>query len=286
MATLIIDAGSTKTEWCVAADGKVLHRFVSIGINPNYHEDSDIVANVESFVSDCPKGIYDEIESILYYGAGCAADANKARMTTLLRRSVPAAHITVDSDLMGACRALCGSQSGIAAILGTGAAACLYDGTRIVSRAPSLGYMLGDEGSGTHLGKMFLTDYLLGKFPQEIAADFEKEFAIDTAALIRKIYREPAPNRFMASLAPFIAARLPHPAIHSFCKSCFNTFFKNQIHYFAEYQKYTLNIIGSVGFHFQEVIRECAAENNVTTGLINASPMPALVRQTKKHIIQ
>ncbi|MBQ7489652.1 MAG: ATPase [Bacteroidales bacterium] len=280
-STLIIDAGSTKTEWVVASAGSALFRFVTAGINPNYLDDEAVAANISEFAAACPAELAARISAVDYYGSGCAAAANVARMENLLRRRFSAARLFVASDLLGACRALCNDTQGIVAILGTGAAACLYDGSDIVSRAPSLGYMLGDEGSGTHLGKMFITEYLLGTLPADVKNDFEAEFSIDAAAIIRKVYREPAPNRFMASLPPFIAKYVDNPVIFNFCKSCFDSFIQKQIFYFFDYQKYTLNIIGSVGFHFQKVIRECASENKIIMGAVNASPMPALIAQTK-----
>lgn len=278
---LIIDAGSTKTEWVVTSDALDLFHFYSSGLNPNYHADDLISENFSSFVAACPLSLLDKLHCVRYYGSGCARDASASRIKTLLSHFFPQCEIAVASDLMGACVAVCDKQPGLVAILGTGAAACLYDGNSIVDMAPSLGFMLGDEGSGTNLGKRFLTQYLLHHLPTHIKHDFEQSFAVNESLVLQKIYREPAPNKFMASLAPFIKSYLSDDYIYSFCHSAFTDFFDQQICYFSDYKKLKLNIVGSVGFHFEEIIREVAKEKYSEVGTVCAAPMPLLIKQTK-----
>ncbi|MEG2071505.1 MAG: BadF/BadG/BcrA/BcrD ATPase family protein, partial [Bacteroidales bacterium] len=269
---LIIDAGATKTEFVLLKNSETLHRFVSTGINANYATDEEMDTIFNRFITSLASIAHDNIAKVIYYGAGCANEQNALRIGTVMMHYFPDVAFKVYSDLMGACHALCGTDSGLVAILGTGSSSCLYDGKNIVKRAPSLGYLIGDEGSGTHLGKKLITAYLMERFPQELAREFEKEFSLDFQKVMRRIYRTSAPNRFFASFAPFIQAHISDLFIKQLCNQAFGEFFDTQIAYYDLEKEQKLNLIGTVAFQFKEPIEQMAVSRNIKIGKVISAP--------------
>ncbi|MBR6131925.1 MAG: hypothetical protein IKQ20_08725 [Bacteroidales bacterium] len=276
---LLIDAGATKTAFTLLTEGAVTLQHVDRGINPNYCTETDILQVFAGFVAICPRET--AIAAIDYYGAGCMAPRNAALMGELISRFFPNASIQVYSDLMAVCHALSRNQRSIVAILGTGAASCLFDGTSIVRSAPSLGYMLGDEGGGTFLGKQLLTAYLRGTLPAELASDLERSHELSRDKVIHRLYREPEPNRMMASLAPFVQQHLGHPFMHGLALEAFRTFFATQKSCFQG-EDLPWQLSGSVAYHFQDVVREAAVMEECRVGDIVDAPMDKLIDYYKK----
>jgi N-acetylglucosamine kinase-like BadF-type ATPase len=275
---VIIESGATKSEWAVLDHEKrVAFRHTTAGINMNYNSDEDIVAIVHDFNNAAAVCTANSIREVVYYGAGCGAPDNRKRIETLLARTFAQADISVWSDLMAACHALYGCEAGLTAILGTGSSSCLYDGLQIIDRAPSLGYLLGDEGSGTYLGKQFIIKLLRNHLAPQIVAEFEAEFAIKKAQLIPLLYQSEEPNLLLASFAPFIAKHIAYPEINEICITAFNRFFQNDILYYPDYQKYKLSFVGAVAYHFSSSIETVAANYGLTLGKILNSPMEELI---------
>ena len=198
---LLVDAGGTKTAFALLYDGGVF-RCQCDGINANYTSEADILRILGEAAPQFPKEI--SIREIDYYGAGCATPQNALRMEGYLRMYFPTADIRVWSDLMAACHALAGGREAIVCILGTGAASCHYDGHEMIGRAPSLGWLLGDEGSGTHLGKCLVTAYLSETLPHPIRTAFEERYHLNRDLILHKLYQEPNPNLFLSQFAPFL----------------------------------------------------------------------------------
>lgn len=273
---VIVDAGATKTDFVVLKDKEIVHRFAAAGINANYSTDEQIREVFAHFVQALPSE-YQEIRRMVYYGAGCANEHNASRIANAITAFFPHISFKVCSDLLEACHALCGRNPGLVAILGTGSSSCLYDGQSIVDRAPSLGYMIGDEGSGTYLGKKFITAYLMKKLPSPLMTEMENHFDITPSKVIHRIYQEAHPNKFFAAFPPFIQDHLNVPEVKSICKSVFAEFFDSQIGYYDKKAYSQVNLLGSVAFHFQDVIQEVAAEKEINMGTIIASPMSKLI---------
>lgn len=273
---IIIDAGATKTEFAVLQGKELAHQFFAAGINANYSSDEQIDKVFAHFVASLPQGNA-KPERITYYGAGCAGEQNAMRIAAVIAKYFSSASFKIYSDLMEACHALCGNKPGLVAILGTGSSSCLYDGNQIVKRAPSLGYLIGDEGSGTHLGKNLVSAYMMEKLPMYMMDEIEKTFDINPAKVIQRIYRKASPNKFFASFAPFIQKYVNDPVIKQLCKESFSDFFDKQIGYYEKTTYKAVNLMGSVAFHFKEVIEEVAAEKNVSLGTVIGSPMPKLM---------
>ena len=208
MAILIADSGSTKTDWiCLTGDDESTQIEVqTVGLNPFHVSDNEIRGVLAHDV--LPQLGDSKVEAVYFYGSGVRPEV-EGRVEGLLRESFPDAKtVQAHSDLLGACRALCGDEAGIACILGTGANSCVYDGKKIVHNTPALGYILGDEGSGAVLGKHLLHDLYTGVLPHNLRLTFEKEMGLELSEIINKIYREPQANRFLASLSEFIHRHL------------------------------------------------------------------------------
>ena len=278
---LLIDAGATKTAFALLYDGKVF-RCQGAGINANYTPEADILRILAEAVPKFPKGV--TISEIDYYGAGCATPQNALRMEGYLRLYLPRADIHVWSDLMAACHALAGGREAIVCILGTGAASCHYDGREMIHRAPSLGWMLGDEGSGTNLGKHLITAYLSDALPHPIRKAFEERYLLNRELVLHKLYQEPKPNLFMSQFAPFLRENLTEISVRQIVSNAFSTFFTKQKSYYPNCDNLPWHFTGSVAAHFEEVLREAAAKVGCEIGEIAGDPMERLIHNEELRI--
>lgn len=272
---LIADSGSTKTDWAWVENGTIVHRATTAGINPVHQTEEEIKEVVEQLFSrNEERGMRNE--NLFFYGAGCIPE-KKGVMEKVLREVFPETdRIEVESDLMGAARAVCQHQEGLACILGTGSNSCFYDGVRIVENVPPLGYILGDEGSGAVLGKLFLNALFKGKLPTSIKDDFLQSSGLNYPEIIQRVYRQPMANRFLASTSLYIYEHLDVPELRDIVKENFRDFFRKNI---ARYGRQDLPVgaIGSIAYHYQELLREVAEEEGYTLGTVMKSPMEGLI---------
>lgn len=278
--TLIADCGSTKTDWVLCNGGNIIARAKTQGLNPT-HQESDEIYEILS--AELP----DEITSvtpdnIYFYGAGCAYDIANNRMRKALEGIFATKQIEINSDLLAAARALCKHEEGIACILGTGSNSCLFDGEKIVENTPSLGYILGDEGSGAHLGRQLLSDCLKHQLPQSLREKFFKQYNLDIATILEKTYHSSLPNRWLAGFTPFLSENKNIPEIKIMLKYCFTQFFqRNTMVYRRSWLP--IHIIGNVGLNFSDEIRETAESLGLSVGNIEASPMEGLIEYHKQN---
>ena len=274
---LFFDSGATKCDAILLDDGgRYVRHCTDLGINATYMRDDEMAQVLERLCSLTGTG---GIGRITFSGAGCGNPDNAARVGSLLQKLYPAATIEVISDLLGACRLLSGGKTALVAILGTGASACLYDGRRIINQAPSLGYLLGDEGSGTHLGKMLIQKYLRDELPQHLESALEQTYGIDKKEVLRRLYREPSPNRFLASFARFLGCNRNDAFVRTLLKVAFIEFYQTQIAPLQPYNIYILHLMGSVAYHFQDFLGEVAQEHGYTLGNVASSPLDFLQKR-------
>ena len=281
---LIADSGSTKTDWRLIDDKKQIHQFATQGINP-YFLTSDEIANLleselipqMSFKTlNLPAGQAGFELLIYFYGAGCASDSKKQIVQTALSKIFPEANVIVETDLLGAARSVCGSHEGITAILGTGANTCYYDGNKIVENTPSLGYVLGDEGSGAHIGKTFIQAYLNKEMPQELSNRFYERFKLGKDEILDAVYKQPMPNRFLASFSKFIYQNLKEQFVVNLVADCFGQFFDKHICKYAKHKEVKLSCVGSVAFYYSNILRAVALNKGVTIDKIIETPIAGL----------
>jgi len=272
---LIADSGSTKTDWALI-DKETVIRFNTQGINPVHQKREAIleILHVELLPSMEP----DEVKSVFFYGSGVRPELEEP-MAEVLRGAFPKAKtVEAHSDLLGAARALCGRNYGIASILGTGANSCLYNGERIVMNTPAMGYILGDEGSGAALGKRLLHDLYKGVLSEEIVSGFEHETGLSLPEIIDKVYRQPLPNRFLASLSEYVHNHMADwLELRRLVIDNFADFFRFNI---APYQRRDLPVsfVGSLAYHYQAELHEVARSMGYTVGAVTRSPIEGLVR--------
>ncbi len=274
---LIADSGSTKTDWRLIDEKKQIHQFSSQGINPYFQTIEQIseILKTELLPQLNFQTLNLELE-IFFYGAGCRVDDKKAIVSAALSAHFPVARIGVHTDLLGAARSLCGSQPGIAAILGTGANTCFYDGEKIVENRTSAGFILGDEGSGAHIGKTFVQAYLNDELPAALAERFYERFKMSKDDIIDSVYRKPMPNRFLASFSKFIYQNLKEQYIIDLVAGCFEQFFDKHICKYQQHKDVKLSCTGSVAFYYSNILRAVAGKKNVNIDTILETPIAGL----------
>lgn len=272
------DGGSTKVEWVLLSDesenAKEIEHFVSAGINPSLQDEEALMTEIQKVVAE--HGAMNKAEKVLFYGAGCTPMASP-KLAKCLRQSLPSASaVVVDSDIIGAAQALFGNREGIACILGTGACSCQWgkDGSGIVRQTPSLGYILGDEGSGAVLGRMLVNALYKGRLPESLRRQFEEEYSIDMYGIIDKVYRQPSPNRWLASLSHFVSRHLDVPEIEELVRENMRSFFVRNI---LPYQRPDLDVsfVGSIAYHYQHILRSEADALDIKIGKVMKSPLQA-----------
>ena len=272
---LIADSGSTKTEWGLVDKGTLLRTVLTPGINPYFQTEEEIAEIITDNLS--PVIGKEPIERVYFYGAGCATPDKEEMIQAAVRSSlgVPA---EVHSDLLGTARALCGTRCGIACILGTGSNSCLYDGERIVEHIPPLGFILGDEGSGAALGKALIRDCLKRQLPAPLIAKFMERYGLTLSSLLERVYKQPFPNRFLASLSPFLAENIAEEPIYRLVYDNFKEFFRLNVTRYTGYDTCPVHFVGSIAFHYQEALTDVARSFGIRISSIEKSLMSGLMR--------
>jgi N-acetylglucosamine kinase-like BadF-type ATPase len=243
------------------------------GINPVYHSNDVISEMIFKFLVPVTG---QEVDKLFFYGAGVVSQAMKDKLKTVFSAIFPAAEVLVDSDVLGAARACCGHNAGIACIIGTGSNSCLFDGSHVVKNVAAGGFILGDEASGAYLGVKLVSDFIKGMLPADLSDAFVKKYNVDYSQIVENVYRKPSPNRYLSGFALFIQEHREHPYIKSLIKRSFEAFFdRNVLQY--EYDKYTVNFVGSIAYIYRDVLKEVAESRKCTVGNIIQAPAQGLV---------
>lgn len=270
---LIADSGATKTDWCLTKRGEIIQRFSTKGISPVFQTGEEIAREIKAHVHPVLKDA--GIEAIYFYGAGCIPE-KIAPVRDAIHESFPINNIQVHSDLMAAAHSLCGHEPGIACIMGTGSNSCEWDGSSIVKQISPLGFILGDEGSGAVLGKHLVGDALKNQLTEGLKEALLDEYGLTPALIIDKVYRQPFPNRFLASLTPFLLKHIEDRTIRRIVIHSFSSFFERNVMQY-DYHRNKINFVGSIAWYFSDPLKEIAAVKGIEIGIITQSPMPGLV---------
>lgn len=270
MSILIADGGSTKIDWTIVS--RISQKtFRSPGINPVLWD----IGKIEQMLQEgLPNEILSDVESVYFYGAGCLGRSAEKMQEALMRVVAHDAEIEVESDLLGAARALFGNERGIACILGTGSNSALYDGKEIISNIHPLGYILGDEGSGASIGKHFLNALYKGRLPESLRKDFETETGLTYDDVIDHVYRQPMANKFLASLVIFVSKRRKECA--ELLNEEFDNFIEKDILPY-NHCELPVGIVGGVGYEFCEELKEIFLRHRLKLNKVVAKPMENLV---------
>ncbi len=283
---VIADGGSTKTNWCLINEYGRKILFNTEGYNPYFSKEDYIIDSLNNSLPDNLEK--EKLTKVYYYGAGCSTEVNVQIVKTAMSAVFTNAEIFVGHDLLASCRALLGNEAGFAAILGTGTNTCIYDGKDISLNIDSLGYFLGDEGSGSYIGKRILADYMKGFMPKKLSSIFFETYGLSNEDIFDNIYNKPLPNRFCASFSKFIYDNKDKFEDYTFntVDYAFTAFFENLVIHYPNYKSYKLNCVGSVGYNFRDILSVVSDRYEMGVGKIIRSPIDDLVEyhlQQLKH---
>ncbi|HOH95967.1 MAG: ATPase [Paludibacteraceae bacterium] len=272
---LIADSGSTKTSWVLTKKSNIIQQITTDGINPYYQDENKICETIKEQLFTKIESI--NIDEIYFYGAGCASPEKNKMIADALGQFFPTSIIAVNSDLLGAARSLCGSNAGIAAILGTGSNSCFFSQDEIVKNVSPLGFILGDEGSGAVLGKKLIGDFLKNQMPKDLSDLFASTYNINAITTLDRVYKKPFPNRYLASFVPFMSENKSNKYVYNLIYDSFTEFIVRNIKQY-DYQKYPIHFTGSIAYNFKEILSEVVSKQNMKLGNITQNPIEGLVR--------
>lgn len=274
MSILIADSGATKTEWCLKS-GEQTQIFQTEGLNPYYHTPESVTEVIRQKLQ--PKLDDVTIDSIFFYGAGCDSREKEQVIQQALQDCFADAQIQVYHDLLGAARACFHDEAGIACILGTGSNSCLYDGTKIIEHIPSLAFILGDEGSAGYFGKQLINKYFRYELPDELKVDLEESYNMSLKHITRGLYDGEQKSRFIASYGAFLGEHSDHPFIHKMLVDGFENFLTRIVMKYSNASDYKVSFVGSVGYSYQEIIKNILQKHGMKAGRFIQKPMDRLV---------
>lgn len=276
MALLLAESGSTKTDWCYLQKGKKPSHHKTTGINPNLQTQKEIEAVINDELNWNTSG--KPVSDLYYYGAGLGNTASKQLVKKILAARFKKTNIEVACDMLAASRGLSGNNKGIVCILGTGSNACYYDGKKIKDKLPSLGFIAGDEGSGNHLGKRVLQYYAYNTFDDELRMDFEQRFGNDLQEIIRTLYKNQFPNRYLAGFVTLLKHNRGHFMVENILEDCLSDFFQHHILKLRKSWSLPIHFTGSVAYEFKDIIKGMCGQYELELGTIEKSPLEGLIK--------
>lgn len=272
---LLADSGSTKTDWGLVENGKLVKRLRTSGMNPFQMSEEAITEEIKThLVPELPGTVLDEVH---FYGAGCTKEKQPIVERALRANLTINGECEVASDMLGAARGICGHKPGIACILGTGSNSCSYDGKNLVKNVSPLGFILGDEGSGAVLGKLLVGDVLKNQMPEAIIKRFFEKYKLTSAEIIDRVYRQPKPNTFLASFVPFLEENIDEPKIYNLVKESFRSFLRRNVMQYEGWQTLPIGFNGSIAKIYKKPLLEALEEEGMHLGRIIQAPMEAMV---------
>ncbi len=273
MAILIADSGSTSCDWCFV-QGDKKQKFSTIGISPYFLSLTEIIkvfATVKAKIKNTP------LEYIYFYGTGLSNKKNVTIIKSTLKTTFPKTKLEIKTDLLGAARSLLQNEKGIACILGTGSNVGFYNGKKVLKTSPALGFVLGDEGSGAYLGKKVLQYYLYKTFDDELRIAFEKKYNTTVSEILDSTYKQPLPNKYLASFATFLSENRGHFMIENIIEDGLHDFIYQHLYKFGESWTYPISFTGSIAYTFKDVIKEIFNLYELKLGKIIKKPIDGLV---------
>ena len=277
---IIADSGATKCQWTLIM-GKEKKSITSVGISPYFLSTDEIVETINKCFQK--KIDVQKIDAVYFYGTGLSNPANVASIKKALKKVFSKATLDIQTDLVAVARATCQNNKGVACILGTGSNTGFYNGKKIVKNSPGLGYVLGDEGSGAYLGKKVLQYYLYKTFDEELMHAFENKYKLNKDQILDAIYKQPSPNRYIASFAAFLSEHRGHYMIENIIEDGINDFFFTHLNKLNESWLHPIHFTGSIAYVFSDVVKQLASGYELEIGKIVKSPMGGLIEFHKKE---
>ncbi len=271
---LIADSGSTKTDWRTIDDKGNIEQAKCAGINPFYQSAEEILKELKDNL--LPQLPVKTMEAIYFYGAGCNKASKNLMVENALKSIFGKVTISVNSDLLAAARGLCNQDPGIACILGTGSNSCYFNGAEITHHIPPWGTWLGDEGSGSRLGRELVILYLNQELPEHLYKAFEKRYPDLRETVLDHVYRKPYPNRYLGQFSRFLFHHLKDPFVFDFVYRNFQKFLERKVLKYPDAMLVPVHFSGSVGFYFNTILRKTAKDLGLKPGKIVESPIAGL----------
>lgn len=280
----IVDSGSTKSDWVILDDFKnVFLKAETIGFNPNFISKELIVPEIEKNTS--LTSVKNSITRIFFYGSGCGVRQNCITIEEEVGRVFTNAEIIVKEDLTAAAYAAYNGKPTIVCILGTGSNSCYFDGENLKIKLPSLGYLVGDEGSGSAIGKQLVRRFFMQKLPDDLSCEFEKTYKLTVDETLKNMYHTPRPNAYLANFNKFVVERKDHPYFQKMVFDEMMNFFDYQVLPYEESKEAEINFIGSIAYYYENILRSVAAELHLNVGRIVQKPIESLVDYHIKYIL-
>lgn len=265
---IVGDAGGTSTDWRIVIDGRI-EQVKTVGFNRYTHKISDFASEIERSISSD----FRAVENTFLYIAGVETSAHKEEIIKGLS-GVFKSEPVIENDLMGVSRSLCEEKEGMIGILGTGSNACYFNGKSVDKVSASMGYILGDEGSGADLGKRLLKKIFRNQLDTGLIDLFQNQYQLTSQGLIETLYNRPHPNQYLASFASFIGANKSHPDVYQIIAESFRSYFAA---FFPNGTDLDMNFAGSVAYYFSDNLREVASDLGYSINKIVEGPIAGLV---------
>lgn len=280
----IVDGGSTKCDWVILDDAKkVILKAETIGFNPNNISAELILPEIEK--NDGLQSVKNGIKKVFFYGSGCGVAENRAIIERELKKFFLDSEIVVKEDLTAAAYSAYNGKPAIVCILGTGSNSCYFDGENIKIELPSLGFLIGDEGSGSAIGKQLVRRYFMKKLPQDLHHAFEGKYHLTIDDALRNMYHNPRANAYLADFNKFVVEHKSHPYFQKMVFEEMKNFFDYQVLPYDEAKDAEINFIGSIAYYYENILRSAAAELNLTVGHVVQKPIESLVNYHIKYIL-
>ena len=273
---VVADSGSSKTDWVFIREDGGQQTLESAGFNPVLHSAAEISKELD--IRFRGLDFLESVDKVFFYGSGCWDQKRADVIVKGAQHYFPNAQLLVEHDLLGAARATCGREPGIACILGTGSNSCLFDGDDITDNVTNLGYLLGDEGSGTHMGKMVIRAYFYRELPAELEDGMRERFPAGKTDILDKIYESEKPNLFLASFSGWIHENIDHPYIQGLVRRSFGKFLDRQVCKYKDHENLPVHFVGSIAWHFRDQLMDYAAERGLHIGKILPKPVGELAK--------
>jgi len=273
---LVADSGSSKTDWLLKIPGEDAKEFRTPGLNPYFLTEKEITKIIQDKGADIV-AFNQKITEVYFFGAGCSNPDRREIVSNALSSLFPKAFISVDSDLLGSAYATCGHEKGLCCVLGTGSNISFFDGEDIHSGKHGLGFVLGDEGSGTWFGKALITDFLYGNMPADIHSIFNKTYGIDKEIVINNVYLKKGGNSYLASFTRFLNVIRRTDYAQALLRRGFSEFIETNIKSYPQYRRYKCNFVGSIAYVFSTELSALCTENDIRIGKIIRQPIHDLL---------
>ena len=280
----IAESGSTKTDAVLLDEkGNILLRFDHIGLNP-YFYDAEMISEELRKVPELASHLT-EITRVFFYASGASSDFLSLRLTKGLEGVFPQAEIHVGHDLMACAYATYTGDAAISCILGTGSNSVYFDGTNFKNSNAGMGFILGDEGAASYIGKRLLRGYFYKNMPEKHREKFEKQFSIKKDEVTKKVYQEEHANVYLAGFSVFASENIDHPFFWEIVFSGFREFLEKHVLCFENAREVPIHFVGSIAWYFKDILLNVLDHMNLTAGQIIQKPLDNLVEYHRKYIL-